>query len=78
MLSLFLCGISVVRAQSECDLYINTNFDSECLLTEYIKERPSLWEQGFEDCLMACKGNTVQYTAVCSNTVTQYSWTINN
>lgn len=76
MLSLFLCGISVVRAQSECDLYINTNFDSECLLTEYIKERPSLWEQGFEDCLMACKGNTVQYTAVCSNTVTQYSWTI--
>ena len=35
-----------------------------------------MWEQGFEDCLLACKGNTVQYTAVCSNTVTQYSWTI--
>lgn len=75
MLLLF-CGISTVRAQSECALYINTNFDSECLLTEYIKERPSLWEQGLENCLQACRGNTVQYTAVCPGAVTQYSWTI--
>lgn len=74
LLSLFLCGISLLRAQ--CDLYITTNFDSECLLTEYIKERPSLWEQDFGNCLLACKGNTVHYTAVCSGTATQYSWTI--
>ena len=62
--------------QAQCDLYITTNFDSECLLTEYIKGNPTLWDQGLEDCLQACKGNTVQYTAVCSSTVTQYSWTI--
>ena len=74
LLSLLFCGISSLQAQ--CDLYITTNFDSECLLTEYIKERPSLWEQDFGNCLLACKGNTVQYTAVCSNNVIQYSWTI--
>ncbi len=74
LLPLLFFGMSLLRAQ--CDLYITTNFDSECLLTEYIKERPSLWEQDFGSCLLACKGNTVQYTAVCSGTVTQYSWTI--
>ena len=74
LLSLLFCGISSLQAQ--CDLFITTNFDSECLLTEYIKERPSLWEQDFGNCLLACKGNTVQYTAVCSGTVSQYSWTI--
>ena len=56
---LLLCGVLLVQAQHECDLYINADFDSECLLTEYIKERPSLWEQGLENCLQACKGNTV-------------------
>lgn len=73
-LSLLICGMLSLQAQ--CDLYITTNFDSECLLTEYIKENPTLWDQGFENCLQACKGNTVQYTAVCSGIVTQYSWTI--
>lgn len=73
-LPFLICGISSLQAQ--CDLFITTNFDSECLLTEYIKERPSLWEQDFGNCLLACKGNTVQYTAVCSGTVSQYSWTI--
>ena len=76
LMLLMLCSIFSTQAQSECDLYINTNFDSECLLTEYIKERPSLWEQGLENCLQACRGNTVQYTAVCPGAVTQYSWTI--
>ena len=74
LLPLFFCGMLSLQAQ--CDLFITTNFDSECLLTEYIKERPSLWEQDFGNCLLACKGNTVQYTAVCSGTVSQYSWTI--
>ena len=76
LLPLLLCGMLFAQAQSGCDLYINTNFDSECLLTEYFKDRVELCEQGFENCLTACKGNTVQYTAVCSSTVTQYSWTI--
>lgn len=75
LLPLVLCGIMTAQSQSECDLYVNADFDSECLLTEYIKARPSLWEQGLEDCMQACKGNIVSYTAVCPNGV-QYSWTI--
>lgn len=75
LLPLLLCGMLFAQAQSGCDLYINTDFDSECLLTEYIREKPYLWEQGFENCLAACKGNTVEYTAVCPNGV-QYFWTI--
>ena len=74
-LSFLLCCVLVIQAQSNCDLYIDTDFDSECLLTEYIKNRPLLWEQDLGNCLLACKGNTVQYTAVCPNGV-QYSWTI--
>ncbi|HHT52122.1 MAG TPA: PKD domain-containing protein [Bacteroidales bacterium] len=30
---------------------------------------------GVEDCILACKGNTVQYSAVCPN-ASQYSWII--
>lgn len=75
LLPLVLCGIMTAQSQSECDLYVNADFDSECLLTEYIKARPSLWEQGLEDCMQACKGNIVSYTAVCPNGI-QYSWTI--
>ena len=70
-----LCGMSVVQAQSGCALYINTDFDSECMLTEFFKNDSTLWEQGMEDCLLACKGNTVHYTAVCPNGG-QYTWTI--
>ena len=75
LFSLILFSMSMVYAQSPCSLYINTDFDSECLITAYIKERPSLWGQGLEDCMLACKGNTVQYTAACPNGI-QYSWTI--
>lgn len=70
-----LCGMSVVQAQSGCALYINTDFDSECMLTEFFKNDSTLWEQGMEDCLLACKGNTVHYTAVCPNGG-QYTWAI--
>ena len=72
---LLLCGVSVVQAQSECSLYISPDFDSDCLLTEYFKNNPLLWEPDMEDCLLACKGNTVRYTAVCPNG-TQYTWNI--
>ena len=75
LLSLIIFSMSMAQAQSPCSLYLNTDFDSECLITAYIKERPGLWGQGLEDCMLACKGNTVQYTAVCPNGI-QYMWTI--
>ena len=75
VLSLSLCGITTVQAQSGCELYINTDFDSECLITDYIKCSPALWELGLQDCMLACKGNTVKYTAECPN-ASQYSWVI--
>ena len=74
LLSLLLSSLPEVLAQSGCDLYIATDFDSECLLTEY-KEDTNMLNMGIEDCVLACKGNTVQYTAVCPNGV-QYFWTV--
>lgn len=75
LLLLALGSMTAVRAQSGCELYISTDFDSECLITEYIKCSPQLWELGLQDCMLACKGNTVTYSAVCDN-VSQYSWFI--
>ena len=75
LLSLLICGIPVVQAQSGCDLYIDTDFDSECLLTQYLKEHPELAEMDLSDCMLACKKNTVTYTAVCPNGV-QFSWNV--
>ena len=59
LLLLALGSMTAVRAQSGCELYISTDFDSECLITEYIKCSPQLWELGLQDCMLACKGNTV-------------------
>lgn len=70
-----LCCMSVAQAQSGCDLYIDTDFDSECLLTEYLKDHLELEEMNLGDCLLACKKNTVTYTAVCPNGV-QFTWTV--
>ncbi len=72
---LSLGSLITVRAQSGCELYINTDFDSECLITDYLKRNHIPWELGLQDCMLACKGNTVKYTAVCSN-ASQYSWVI--
>ncbi|MBO6051516.1 MAG: T9SS type A sorting domain-containing protein [Bacteroidales bacterium] len=61
-------------SQTDCDLYINPSFESDCILTEYDKEDTTLME--FDPgCMAACKGMTVQYDAVCSNG-SQFVWTI--
>jgi hypothetical protein len=64
---LLLCGVLPVLAQSGCNLYIESDFDSECLLTEYIRDYPYPNELDLGDCILACKGNTVTYTAVGPN-----------
>lgn len=77
ILSLTLCGLTNVYAQSQsgCGLYINSDFESECLLTDYNACGPYYLELESSDCILACKGGTVRYTAVCDN-ASQYSWVI--
>ena len=65
----------MAQVQQECDLYLNTDFDSDCLLDDYLERFPELLELGSDECMLACRGNTVQYTAVCPNGI-QYSWNI--
>ena len=72
---LFFGGSIIAQVQPGCDLYLNTDFDSDCLLDDYLERFPELLELGSDECLLACRGNTVQYTAVCPNGI-QYSWNI--
>ena len=62
-------------AQSECGLHIHSNFDSDCILTSYHNENDSLHGEDFGDCLLACKGNQVSYTAICDSAVS-FTWNI--
>ena len=75
ILSLTLCGLTNVYAQSGCGLYINSDFESECLLTDYNACGPYYLELESDDCILACKRGTVRYTAECDN-ASQYSWVI--
>ena len=72
---LFFGGNIMAQVQPECDLYLNTDFDSDCLLDDYLERFPVLLELGSDECMLACRGKTVQYTAVCPNGI-QYSWSI--
>ena len=75
ILSLTLCGLTNVYAQSGCGIYINSDFESECLLTDYNACGPYYLELESDDCILACKRGTVRYTAECDN-ASQYSWVI--
>ena len=77
ILSFSLCSITGVYSQSQpgCGLHISSGFDTECLLTDYIKCCPDLLETDVQDCMLACKGNIVWYTVECAN-ASQYTWTV--
>ena len=75
LLPLLLCGVLSIQAQSGCSLYIESDFDSECLMTEYVREYPYLNELDLGNCMLACKGRTVSYSVVGSNDA-QFSWTV--
>ena len=62
-------------AQDSCGLYIRTDFDSECLLTTLGADGAPTHVDGSEDCWLACKGNTVNYTAVCDH-IGEITWVI--
>jgi len=60
----------------ECDVFIVPDFDSECLITDYLEyNTPVPLVSGMENCLLACKGNTVSYT-VSGTAGVQYVWSI--
>lgn len=73
LLSVF--GSSHLLAQDSCGLYIRTDFDSECLLTTLVADGSLTHVDESEDCWLACKGNTVSYTAVCDH-VGDVSWVV--
>ena len=58
-----------------CGMHIISGFDSECLIEDYLERYPNMVEPGSGDCLLACGGDTVTYTAVCSGAVS-YSWSV--
>jgi len=73
LILLLLPAISL--AQSGCELHISPDFASDCVLTSYHNEDDSLHSEDLGDCLLACNGNTVSYTAVCDSAVS-YMWNI--
>jgi len=48
--------------QNECGVFIDTDFSSECLLTEYDRQKPKPLEDETV-CFHACKGELVHYYA---------------
>ncbi len=62
-------------AQTPCDLRIISDFDSECLLTEYWKSNLLMASPPPTDCILACQNNRVTYRAECSGRGS-YSWNI--
>ncbi len=57
--------ISGVFAQTEqCDFFIRSGFDSECLLTTYKDENNPQMLHDESQCLIACAGSTVMYYAM--------------
>jgi len=66
---LFLVLHIVLFAQSQCNVFILPNFDSQCILTDYIGKPDIL-----SDCNVVCKNSTVTYTA--GGTDGTYSWEV--
>lgn len=68
----FIMTVIVMNAQSDCNVFITSDFSSRCLLTEFDKDNP-LEEN--KDKMLACKESTVKYYATSPN-ATSYIWTI--
>lgn len=73
LLLLFAPGI--LPAQSECNLHLSSDFDSDCILTGYSNGHIYNLDPAIEDCFQACKGDSVCYTATCDSAIS-YTWNI--
>ena len=77
LLCFLLLLVLAAQAQSPqgCGMHIIPNPESDCLIEDYLERYPNMVEPGAGDCLLACGGATVTYTAVCPGAV-RYLWTI--
>ena len=77
LLCFLLLLVLAAQAQSPqgCGMHIIPNPESDCLIEDYLERYPNMVEPGSGDCLLACGGASVTYTAVCPGAV-RYSWTI--
>lgn len=62
MLSFVITGLFAQTEQ--CDFFIRSGFDSECLLTTYRKEQGASVLHDESECVQACAGSTVKYYAM--------------
>lgn len=73
---LLLLSVQMVSlAQSECNLHLSSDFDSDCLLTGYSSGHTYILDPAIDGCFRACKGNSVSYTATCDSAIS-YTWNI--
>ena len=77
LLCILMLLILAAPAQSPqgCGLHIIPTPEIDCLIDDYLERYPNIVEPGASDCLLACRRDTVIYTAVCPGAV-HYSWTV--
>lgn len=70
-LIVFTITTLLVNAQSDCNVFLTSNFDSKCVLTD--EKDNILIENG--EAMLACKESVVEYYAISPDAVL-YQWTI--
>lgn len=76
----FLSGVFMLLlqtgfTQNSCGLYVSTNFNSECILTEYTEHNTGHDLTDESVCFTACQGSSVQYNAEGMTNAT-YTWQV--
>lgn len=70
-----LASLCPIQAQNSCIVNITGDFESRCVVT---MEKPNPFEENEGD-LIACKGNTVVYSALTNtghDPVVSWTWTV--
>lgn len=65
---------SIPIDSSHCFVSISPQFSPDCILTNFDKQPEPIPGQT-QDCIFACKGNTVRYQALCDSAAS-YAWTV--
>ncbi|NLA24196.1 MAG: hypothetical protein GX879_04440, partial [Bacteroidales bacterium] len=70
-----LTAFMYAQTNTQCDFFIRSDFDSECVLTAYKEKVPLLFHDESE-CMIACAGSHVMYYAVNLPTGFTTEWTV--
>lgn len=65
---------SIPIDSSHCFVSISPQFSPDCILTDFDNQPEPIPGQT-QDCIFACKGNTVRYQALCDSAAS-YAWTV--